>query len=537
MNSYAPWTSHEDRYLLDRCPSPGSMPWLDEEWFRARGIDGRAMNAAQVMLRHGKNAAGVDRTALISSAGRWTYAELDQHVGRLASCLRRTLGVRPGSGVVLQFKNGPWAVVSFLAILRVGGVAILCSSLLTSAEMIELVERTRAHLWIGDAEGLDGASVPARYISIRSIVEIAEQLTSQDDEPFVQTAPTDPALILFSSGSTGKPKPCVHFHRELIVVSETYGRDILPISAGDIAVSSSAFSFAYGLESSILMPLYHGAATIVLEESSPMDILDAIEAHQATHLYSVPAIYRAMVRLASRFDLRSLKACVSAGESISADLIDLWRKQCGIPITDGLGSSEFNCFILGARPDEARVGATGPVIPGFEAKVLGDDGAEAPTGEVGRLAVRGPTGCKYFDSPDDQSRQILSGWTLTGDVCTRDVDGFYWHHGRADSLVNRGGIKISTIEIERVLQQHPDVVECAVVGAFDAKHQTSLIKAFVSLKREAVERETATSLRSWLRQRLAQHKIPDAIIRLADLPRNPNGKIVRSKLLEDRPAS
>ena len=534
MSSAALWTSHEDRYLLDRCPSRDTAPWLDDAWFRERGIGDGPFNAANAILGEDRDDDRLSRTALISGSGEWTYAELGERTRRLTACLQRELGLRPGGGVVLQLANGPWMVAALLAILRAGGVAILCSHLLTSDEVSQIVARTRARIWIGGLVDAPSPTGSARYVGLDTLVARAGQFSLSDGDDFVATAPTDPAVILFSSGSTGVPKPCVHFHRELIVVSETYGQDVVPIGPGDIALSSASFSFAYGLESSVLMPLYRGATSIALDASGPLELLRAIQDHQVTHLYSIPAMYRGMVRISSQFDLGSLRYCVSAGEGVSAELVGSWRDACGQTIIDGLGSSEFNSFIISARPGEIVDGATGRLVPGFQSMVVGDDLAEVGPGEIGRLMVRGPTGCKYFDSPAEQQAQVVSGWTLTGDRVSQDADGLFWHQGRSDSIINRGGLKISANEIERVLGEHPDVAECVVAGVFDAKYQTNLIKAFIALKGEAAAVSNATAtFRPWLLQRLAPHKIPDSITCVAAIPRNANGKVNRARLLSE----
>lgn len=526
------WTGHEDRHILDSCPSPASMPWLDEAWFCARGIDDRPFNAADAILQRADDGVRAGRAALLTEDDRWTYADLDAHVCRMTACLRQVLDIRAGNGVLLQLDNTPWMVAVFLAVLKAGGVAILCSPLLTVEEVEEIARDTRARIWIGTGADPLSGSHGATYLAIEELVAAAANLPTDPGRKASRTAPTDPAVILFSSGSSGKPKACIHYHRELIVVSETYGREIVPIGVDDVALASASSSFAYGLECSILMPLYHGAASIMLKERGPLDILRAIETHRVTHLYAIPAILRAMAGLAPRFSLKTLKNVISAGENCNSELIALWRGVSGLSIMDGLGSSEFNCFILSARAGEGRDGASGRVVPGYQARVLGDDDAEVATGEIGRLAVRGPTGCKYFGNTTEQETHIASGWTLTGDMVARDGDGVYWHHGRADAIINRGGIKIAAAEIEAVIQAHPAVAECAIVGIFEPKYQTSLIKAFLSLHEVAAEHEAIPSLRLWLRDRLPAHKIPDAIAVVERLPRNRNGKIMRFRLQE-----
>ncbi|HEY6251392.1 MAG TPA: AMP-binding protein, partial [Candidatus Angelobacter sp.] len=370
----------------------------------------------------------------------------------------------------------------------------------------------------------DGAEVPA--LLAQHSCEFADVATSQDDV----------ALIAFSSGTTGEPKATVHFHRDLLAVCDTFSRHVLKPVEQDIFCGSPPLAFTFGLGGLLLFPMRARASTLLLPKVSAGGLLQAVQQHRCSVCFTAPTLYHRMLEFVPRFDLTSLKKCVSAGEHLPLAVFEAWQQATGIQIIDGIGSTEILHIFISAAGEEIRPGATGKPVPGYEAMVLGEAEAEAghpvPAGTVGRLAVRGPTGCRYLGAPELQRMYVQDGWNITGDAYRVDDDGYFWYEGRTDDMIVSAGYKIAAVEIETTLMGHPKVAECAVIGAPSAE-RGEIVKAFVVLNHGADANDLLRrELQDYVKSQIAPYKYPRAIEFVADLPRTSTGKLQRSKLRE-----
>jgi len=345
----------------------------------------------------------------------------------------------------------------------------------------------------------------------------------------VDTAAEDIALIAFTSGSTGKPKGTMHAHRDILAICDCFPKSILGITPEDICIGTPPLAFTFGLGGSLLFPMRVGAATVLREKFTPADMLAAIASHRATVAWTSPLFYRQMAPLAHAFDLATLRACVSAGESLPTSTRSLWKDATGIDIIDGIGATEMLHIFISAAGADIRPGATGKPIPGYEARIVDDEGNTLPPGQVGRLAVRGPTGCRYL-ADERQRTYVQNGWNLTGDAYLMDEDGYFWFQARTDDIILSAGYNIAGPEVENALLEHPAVAECAVVGAPDPERE-QIVKAFVVLKPGYTGDDTlAQALQTFVKQTIAPYKYPRAIEFCERLPRADTGKVQRFKL-------
>jgi 2-aminobenzoate-CoA ligase len=349
----------------------------------------------------------------------------------------------------------------------------------------------------------------------------------------VDTAATDVALLAFTSGTTGVPKAAMHFHRDLLAACACWPPHVLRAQASDRFIGSPPLAFTFGLGGLLLFPLAVGASTVLLEKASPEALLPAVARFGATVCVTAPTSYRAMAALVTQHPVPTLRKCVSAGEALPAATRTLWRQATGVEIIDGIGSTEMFHIFISAREDQARGGATGLPVPGYRAAILGDDGRELPPGQVGRLAVKGPTGCKYLDDPR-QAQYVQGGWNLTGDAYLVDpADGQFVYQARTDDMIVSGGYNIAGPEVEAALLLHPAVAECGVVGAPD-EARGMLVKAFVVLKPgHEGDAAMAAALQDFVKQTIAPYKYPRAVVFRSSLPRTETGKLQRFRLKQE----
>jgi 2-aminobenzoate-CoA ligase len=364
-------------------------------------------------------------------------------------------------------------------------------------------------------------------------VEVPALLTGYSTEfANVSTSRDDIALIAFSSGTTGEPKATTHFHRDLLAVCDTFSKHVLKPEAGELFCGSPPLAFTFGLGGLLLFPMRVGAATLLLPKVSAEGLLEAIEEHRCTICFTAPTLYRGMLEHVPRFNLKSLRKCVSAGERLPLAVFEAWRKATGLSIIDGIGSTELLHIFISAAGADIRPGATGRPVPGYEAQVVDEAGTPLPANTVGRLAVRGPTGCRYLDAPEFQRKYVQNGWNITGDSYRVDQDGYFWFEGRTDELIVSAGYKISPVEIEAVLMEHSSVAECAVIGAPSAE-RGEIVKAFVILRGEIAASDLLRrELQDHVKARIAPYKYPRAIEFVTELPRTFTGKLQRSRLRE-----
>ena len=539
------FTVHQDAFCRDHLPPPELCPKFDYSGVPELTYPER-MNCAVELLdkmvaNHG------DRTVFHHATGKWRYKQLLETANRIAHVLTEDFGMVPGNRVLLRGANSPMMAACWFAVIKAGGVAICTGPLLRVRELIYAADKAAITLALtdskvaGDCELAMKASANgspragARVIHFNSEgKDSLESLMSGKPASFknCDTASDDVAMIAFTSGSTGRGKAAMHAHRDVIAVTDCFPRYILKPEQNDIFCGQAPFSFTYGLGALVLFPMRVGASSVLLEKSSPADLLQGLEQHRATVCFTSPTAYRAMLKMLPGHDLSALRKCVSAGETLPRATYDAWLKATGIRIIDGIGSTEMLQIFISASGDDIRPGATGKPVPGYRAKIVDDDGNDLPPGSVGRLAVQGPTGCRYLDDPEQQRNYVQGGWNLTGDCFRMDEQGYFWYQARTDDMIVSSGYNISGPEVENVLLDHPQVAECAVVGVPD-EERGQLAKAFIVLTADATADDgMAKRLQDFVKQQIAPYKYPRAIEFVAALPKTTTGKLQRFRLRE-----
>jgi 2-aminobenzoate-CoA ligase len=533
-------TSHTDTFVLDHLPPPSMRPLMAwsglpdpgyPEWF----------NVASELLDAWSGGARGDRVVFYHAHGPWTYRRLFEKANRIANVLVKECGLEPGGRVLLRAANQPMLVACWFGVIKAGGVAVTTMPLLRVRELSQIVDKAAIRLALTDtaiAADLETAmaSTPgARVVHFNTIDRSPgslDALMAAEPAEFrnVLTAADDPAIIAFTSGTTGRSKGTVHTHRDLLAATDAYSRHVLRPKANDIFIGSPPIAFTYGLGGLVLFPMRVGASTALLDQASPAQVLAGIAKYRATVAISSPTGYRAMLRQITEFNIRSLRRCVSAGETLPAATFNAWLATTGIRLMDGIGSTELLHMFIGSTAEDAKPGSTGVVVPGYEAMVIDENGREVPRGTVGRLAVRGPTGCRYLSDLDNQRTYVQRGWNVTGDAYHVDEHGCFWYHARTDDMIISGGYNISGPEVENVLLTHPAVSECAVVALPD-EARGHVVKAFIVLAPDASASEALTrELQDFVKGELAPYKYPRAIEFVPELPRTLTGKIQRFRL-------
>ncbi len=526
-------SAHADTFCRDNLPPMDQWPELRFTLPDLHYPD--RLNCAETLLDATVARLGPDRPCLRTPTETWTYGGLLRHANQAAQVLTRDFGLVPGNRVLLRGPNNPWLVAAWFGVLKAGGVAVTTMALLRARELTALADITQPSIALCDhrfASDLTAAlpSVPTVLYGGGSggdLVSRCETMSGQFSN--VPTAADDVAMLALTSGTTGKPKATMHFHRDLLAIQDTFGKHVLAASPGDVFAGTPPLGFTFGLGGLIVFPFGVGASTLLLERASPDQLTDAISDHGVTALFTAPTMYRALLTTGKTAPLNALRRCVSAGEHLPAAVWDDFYKQTGVKIIDGIGSTELLHIFIAATGDAIRAGSTGVAVPGYEAAVLGEDGTPVPAGTRGRLAVKGPTGCRYL-ADERQRRYVVNGWNITGDTYIRDADGYYWYQARSDDMIVTSGYNIAGPEVEQALLSHPDVLEAGVVGAPDAERGT-VIKAYVVL-RDGVPGgpAKAAELQAFTKQAIAPYKYPRAVEFLDALPRTTTGKIQRYRL-------
>ena len=537
------YTAHVDTFCADRMPPPEQLPALfrdlPEYSYPSR------MNCATELLDRMVESGSGDRTAFIHESGSWTYRILLQIANRIAHALTEDCGLIPGNRVLLRGPNQPMLVACWFGVLKAGGVAVTTPCLLRCRELVPVVDKGEISLALCDAryaqeceeaftKHADGsARRSARVVLFNSDApDSLENLIATKSAEFEnrETSCDDVAVLAFTSGSTGQPKGTMHTHRDVLAAADCFPRYILRANTNDIFIGSPPLGFTYGLGGLVMFPMRIGAATVLLEQGSPGHLLEGIAQHRATVCFTAPTAYRAMLRQLKQDQVASLRKCVSAGETLPLSTFEAWQEAVGLKIIDGIGSTEMLQIFISAPEQEIRPGATGKAIHGYEAKIVREDGADAAPNEVGCLAVRGITGCKYLDSERDQRKYVRNGWNLTGDSFCMDQDGYFWFQARTDDLIVSSGYNIAGIEVENVLLEHPSVQECAVVGIPDPD-RGQVVKAFVvTAAGYGACEELKKELQNFVKSQIAPYKYPRALDFVAALPRTATGKLQRFEL-------
>jgi len=536
-------SGHLDTFCRDSLPPQELWPDLLFSGLPELAYPSRLNCAAELLDARIASGDG-SRTALLFPGGRWCYGELFAVVNRIAHVLIEDLGVVPGNRVLLRSPNTPLLAACWLAVVKAGGVVVCTMSMLRRRELAYIIDKARIRLALTDARlaeeceqaMAEAGGSTARVVRFQGGGEAGSLEALMQDKPAgfpaCDTAADDVAAILFTSGTTGQAKGTLHFHRDVLAVTDCFGRHIARPAPDDVFCGSPSLAFAYGLGGLLLFPLRFGAAALLLEQATPPHLLQGIQDHRATICFSVPTAYRAMCGLAGSYDLTSLRLCISAGETLPVSTWEAWRKATGLQILDGIGSTEMLNTFLSAAEGDVRPGSTGKAVPGYQVKVVDEDGEEVPSGEIGRLAVRGPTGCRYLADPERQRGYVQNGWNLTGDAYRTDEDGYFWYQARTDDLIISAGNNIAAPEIEGVLLEHPKVKECGVVGVADDE-RGQIVKAFVVLSPDAEPSdETVRELQEFVKAQIAPYKYPRRIEFVASLPRTETGKLQRFRLRE-----
>ena len=476
---------------------------------------------------------------LLSMVENLSYAELAERVNRIANVLTRDLRLVPGDRVLLRAPNNPMMVAAYLAVIKAGGVVVATMPLLRAKEIGYPLAKAKIRFALCDArlaEEMEKAKAAAP--ALERVVywgRGSDTLDKMMDEPGYEaftacdTARDDVCLIGFTSGTTGEPKGTMHFHRDILATCDTYGRHVLRPTASDRFIGSPPIAFTFGLGGLVLFPLRVGASSVLLERATPDDVVTAIALWQPTIVFTAPTAYRAMLAKVGQHDISSLRKCVSAGETLPKATFDAWQAATGLKIMDGIGATEMLHIFIGSPEEDLRPGATGRVVPGYEAKVIDESGREVKPGTIGRLAVRGPTGCRYL-ADERQRKYVENGWNITGDTYVMDDDGFFWYQARSDDMIISSGYNIAGPEVEAVLLEHPAVAECGVVSAPDAE-RGHIVKAYVVLRAgQTGDASLTRTLQEHVKATIAPYKYPRAIEYVTTLPRTETGKLQRFAL-------
>jgi 2-aminobenzoate-CoA ligase len=535
-------SAHVDTFARDHLPAAEALP---EFLFDGPGLDLPArLNVATELLDRPVAQGQGDRLCVQGSLHgqpiRWTYADLQQRANRIAGVLVREMGLVPGNRVLLRGANSPMMAACWFGVIKAGGIAVGTMPLLRERELQPILDKAQITHALCDARLADAllgvrASCPQlqqlRLFNGDAGAGSLEAAMAGQPAAFdtVDTAADDCCLFAFTSGTTGVPKGTMHFHRDVIAACRCWPPHVLRPHADDVFIGSPPLAFTFGLGGLLMFPLAVGASTVLLEKASPDALLPAIAQYRATVCFTAPTSYRAMAAQAAQHDLRSLRKCVSAGEALPAATRLLWKDTTGIELIDGIGSTEMFHIFISADEAQARPGATGVPVPGYRACVLDDQGHEAAPGQVGRLAVKGPTGCKYL-ADERQATYVQDGWNLTGDAYLVDGDGQFVYQARTDDMIISGGYNIAGPEVEGALLLHPAVAECGVTGQADPA-RGQIVKAYVVLKPGfAASDALAKELQDFCKQTIAPYKYPREVAFRATLPRTETGKLQRFKL-------
>jgi 2-aminobenzoate-CoA ligase len=532
-------SAHVDTFCRDNLPPVDQWPEFRFDLPELRYPD--RLNCAVALLDDVIDRHGADRPCLLSPGGeRWTYGELLATSNRIAELLVDELGIVPGNRVLLRGPNNPWLVACWFGVLKTGAVVVTTMPLLRPGELSTVHEIARIdlalcdHRFTEDLETADLGDAPIVTYGSDAESDWTRRVASYDgDSSFdaVQTSADDVALLAFTSGTTGRPKATMHFHRDVLANADTFSTHVLRPTPDDVFTGTPPLAFTFGLGGLVVFPLHAGASTLLIEKATPDQLADHIAAHDVTTCFTAPTAYRAMLLAGRPERLASLRRCVSAGEHLPAATWQAFHDATGVRIIDGIGSTEMLHIFISSADDDIRPGSTGRPVPGYEAIVVDDAGEEIPVGEPGRLAVKGPTGCRYL-ADDRQAKYVQNGWNITGDTFRTDEDGYFWYEARSDDMIISSGYNIGGPEVEEALLAHDAVAECAVVGMPD-EARGQLVTAYVVLAPGVVGDDTLVkNLQEFAKQRIAPYKYPRAVEFIEALPRTSTGKVQRFRLRE-----
>jgi 2-aminobenzoate-CoA ligase len=531
-------SAHLDTFTRDHLPPEAQWPE-----FLLQGFDYPERINVGYELSDGMVAKGFgDHMALVGNGRRRTYKELADWSNRIAHVLVSELGLKPGQRVLVRSANNPAMVAVWLAVTKAGGVAVNTMPMLRAMELSAIVDIAEIGLALCDTRLMDEMVACAKDSRFLKKVVGFDGTANHDaeldrlalDQPVqfqaVATGRDDVALLGFTSGTTGKPKATMHFHRDLLIVADGYAKEVLQVVPSDVFVGSPPLAFTFGLGGLAVFPLRFGACAVLLENATPPNLIEIIQKHKATVCFTAPTAYRVMLRaMEEGADLSSLRAAVSAGETLPAPVYEEWLAKTGKPMLDGIGSTELLHIFITNRFGDSHAGCTGRPVTGYEAKVVDEQGQEVPRGTMGRLAVRGPTGCRYLND-ERQAVYVQGGWNLTGDTFVQDESGYFHFAARSDDMIISAGYNIAGPEVEAALLRHPAVKECAVVGEPDDE-RGAIVCAHVVLSDSEVPTDALVrALQDHVKATIAPFKYPRKVVFAKALPKTATGKIQRFRL-------
>jgi 2-aminobenzoate-CoA ligase len=530
-------SAHTDTFARDHLPPADQQPEflfeLPELKFPAQ------LNCATELLDAPIARGRGDRICLRAPGSAWTWRDLQDRADRIAHVLVQDMGVVPGNRVLLRAPNNPMLAACWFAVMKAGAIAVATMPLLRAKELKAIIDIGRVTRALCDASLADELRQASSALDVR-LFNTSEQgsleaAMQHHDAPFVNadTAADDTCLFAFTSGTTGVPKATMHFHRDVMAACRCWPPHVLRATEDDVFIGSPPLAFTFGLGGLLLFPMSIGASTMLLEKATPPQLFDGIRDFGATVLFTAPTSYRALAANGQELRRTRLRKCVSAGEALPAPTRTLWKDATGIELIDGIGATELLHIFISADEAHARAGATGVAVPGYRAEVVDDEGRPVPTGTVGQLRVKGPTGCRYLNDAR-QKNYVRHGWNYTGDAYWQDADGYFHYHARTDDMIVSAGYNIASPEVEDALMQHSAVAECGVVGAADTE-RGQIVKAYVVLRPgHAGNDAMAKSLQDFVKQTIAPYKYPRAVVFIDKLPRTATGKLQRFKLHEQQ---
>jgi 2-aminobenzoate-CoA ligase len=538
-------SAHLDTFTRDNLPAAQKWPDIVLADFDYPEELNAAVELTDRMVARGFG----DHVALIGNGRRRTYKELSDWTNRMAHALVEDFGIKPGNRILIRSANNPALVACWLAATKAGAVVVNTMPMLRAGELGKIVDKAEVTLALCDTRLMDELVNCAKTSKhLKQVIGFdgtanhdaeLDRIALSKDVTFnaVKTGRDDVALLGFTSGTTGEPKATMHFHRDLLIIADGYAKDILAVTPDDIFVGSPPLAFTFGLGGLAIFPLRFGATATLLENASPANMIEIIETYKATVSFTAPTAYRAMLgAMHQGADLSSLRVAVSAGETLPGPVFEEWMAKTGKPILDGIGSTEMLHIFISNRLGDAAPASTGKPVIGYEAKIVGDDMAEKPRGEVGKLVVRGPTGCRYL-ADKRQDSYVRDGWNLTGDAFTQDQNGYFHFAARTDDMIISSGYNIAGPEVEAALLSHPDVKECAVIGVAD-EERGQIVQAHVVLKDGvAPSADCAKRLQDHVKATIAPFKYPRSVKFIAALPKTQTGKIQRFRLRQGAPSA
>ena len=525
----------KDRFIHNRLPPSGQWPVITP--LDTVPLTG-PLNCVEHLLDRHIRAGSADKSALHGGDRIWTYGGLSDRVNQIAHVLVENYNIEPGNRVLIRGENGLEAVAIWLAVLKIGAIAVTTMSLLRAGELKVMAEIARPALAVCQESLIAELEMAAAQVEYKLPVlnygdECGALYDAMADKPVsFQACPTladDISIVAFTSGTTGKPKATVHFHRDVLAICETVCAHILRPVREDVFIGTAPLAFTFGLGGLLIFPLYTGASAVLHGRYSPQDFAAAIDRYKATVCFTVPSYYQQIVRLQKPELLSSLRMAVSSGEALPDPVREAWAHATGLQLTEVLGSTEMLHAFAGSTGANVRPGFIGPAIKGYEIAILDGNGDKVRPGEIGNFAVRGPTGCRYLCDPR-QENYVQHGWNLTGDACAMTEDGYVSYHTRYDDMIISSGYNISGLEVENVLLEHPAIAECAVIGEPDDE-RGHVVAAYVVAKNVASDQQAlARQLQDYVKSIIAPYKYPRRVVFIDRLPRNESGKIQRFRL-------